>query len=46
MRLRDVVLFGWEMVTTPDGEPVGGGTEVLLLDDDGRIVADYQFIDP
>jgi hypothetical protein len=44
--LRDVVLFRWDMVTTADGAAVGGGTEILLLDGDGRIAADYQFVDP
>jgi hypothetical protein len=44
-RLGDVVLFGWDMVDQ-DGNVVGGGTEVLVLDHDDRIVTDYQFIDP
>jgi hypothetical protein len=45
-RVRDVVLFGWDMVTTADEEKVGGGSEVLVLDAAGRIVTDYQFVDP
>jgi hypothetical protein len=43
VRLRDVVKFEWEMVTTA-GEVVGGGLEVLVLDDQGRISVDYQFV--
>ncbi|PPK68299.1 hypothetical protein V5P93_004596 [Actinokineospora auranticolor] len=43
-RLRDAVKFSWEMVSA-DGEVAGVGTEFLLLDADGRIVADYQFIE-
>ena len=44
-RLENVVLISWEMVTTATGEAVGGGTDVLLLDDDERILGDFQFID-
>jgi hypothetical protein len=44
-RLHDVVKFGWEMVPVNGGEPAGGGLEVLVLADDGRIRLDYQFID-
>jgi hypothetical protein len=41
--LRDTVTFNWEMVA-PDGEKVlAVGLEFLVLDDRGRIVADYQF---
>ncbi|MER7756482.1 hypothetical protein [Kitasatospora sp. NPDC097643] len=43
VRLRDVVRFGWEMVPTSGGEPVGGGAEFVVLGADGRIAADYQF---
>jgi hypothetical protein len=45
-RLRDVVLLGWDMVATATGDAVGGGTDVLLLDPDDRILVDYQFVDP
>jgi hypothetical protein len=34
------------MIDTATSEPVGGGTDVLILDDDERITVDYQFIDP
>lgn len=43
VRLRNVVKFTWEMVSTSGGEAVGGGLEVLVLNDDGRIEADYMF---
>src|SRR5262249_34540252 len=40
VRVGDAVTFTWDMVPN-----AGGGREVLLLDVDGRIVVDYQFID-
>jgi hypothetical protein len=43
--LDDVVKFNWEMVRTSDGQVAGVGLEVLVLDDDGRIRIDYQFIE-
>jgi hypothetical protein len=43
-RLGNVVKFSWEMVPTAGGDPAGGGLEFLVLDDDGRIKSDYQFI--
>jgi hypothetical protein len=45
-RLDDVVKFGWEMVPADGDEVLGGGLELVVLDRDGRIAADYQFIDP
>lgn len=41
-RLHDMVRFSWEAVR--DGTVVSGGANVLLLDADGRIRADYQFV--
>ncbi|GIF62046.1 hypothetical protein Ais01nite_00810 [Asanoa ishikariensis] len=43
VRLRGVVKFGWDTVAVDTGEVAGGGDEVLVLDDDGRIIADYMF---
>ncbi|TMR98320.1 hypothetical protein [Nonomuraea basaltis] len=43
VRLNDVVKFGWQMVPVGGGEAVGGGLEMLVLDEHGRIVTDYQF---
>jgi len=45
VRLRDLVRFSWDMVANASGEVVGGGLEVLALDDEGRIATAYQFID-
>jgi hypothetical protein len=44
-RLHDVVKFNWEMVPSGGGAVAGVGLEVLVLDDDGRIRIDYQFIE-
>lgn len=43
-RLGDVVKFGWEMVAS-SGEVAGVGLEFVILDADGRIRTDYQFIE-
>jgi hypothetical protein len=43
--LPSVISVRWSMVTsTPDGEVVGGGLDILALDDDGRIRTDHQFV--
>ena len=44
-RLRDVVKFRWEMVPRDGGDVAGKGLQVLVLDADGRIRLDYQFIE-
>jgi hypothetical protein len=44
-RLGDVVKFNWEMIPANGGEVAGAGLEVLVLDKDGRIKTDYQFIE-
>jgi hypothetical protein len=44
-RLGDVVKFNWEMSPAEGGEAACAGLEVLVLDKDGRITADYQFIE-
>ena len=43
-RLHNVVKFTWEMVPAVGGEAAGSGLEILILDDEGRIETDYQFI--
>lgn len=43
VRLASVVKFRWETVSTETDDVVGGGLEILVLDDDGRIRADYMF---
>jgi hypothetical protein len=42
VRLNDLVKFSWEMVSTADGEVVGEGLEILLLNADHQILTDYQ----
>ncbi|MGW7610815.1 hypothetical protein ACWGKW_26745 [Streptomyces sp. NPDC054766] len=44
-RLNDVITFRWESFRTGDGQVTGGGLEFLVLDEEGRIKADYQFVD-
>jgi hypothetical protein len=44
-RLRDVVKFRWEMVPRDGGDVAGQGLQVLVLDANGRIRLDYQFIE-
>jgi len=44
-RLGAVVKFHWEMVPAGGGDVVAVGLEVLLLDEDGLIRADHQFIE-
>ena len=36
--------LAWEMVTVADGTVAGSGYDVLVLDDDGRILLDNQHI--
>ena len=43
--LRNVVKFGWDMVPVGGGEAAAAGLEILILGPDGRIEADYQFIE-
>jgi hypothetical protein len=43
-RLRgDVVTFRWEMLLTESETVLAGGLEFLIVDDDGRILADHPF---
>jgi len=44
-RLGNIVKFNWEMIPSGGGEMAGAGLEILVLDEDGRIKTDYQFID-
>ena len=43
VRLDDLIRFGWEAVSAETGEVVGGGSEILVLDGEGRIRTDYMF---
>ena len=42
---HDGVRIRWEMVPASGGNAVSGGTQFLLLDSDGRVRSDHQFID-
>ncbi|GAA4979981.1 hypothetical protein HD597_011905 [Nonomuraea thailandensis] len=42
--LPRVVGVRWSMVSVRTGETVGGGLDVLVLDGDGRVLSDHQFI--
>jgi hypothetical protein len=44
--VADTVKLAWEMVPAGGGEVAGSGVDFLVLDGDGRIRRDYQFIDP
>jgi hypothetical protein len=44
-RVGNVVKFRWEMVQRADEQVAAIGLEFLVLDDDGRIRSDYQFIE-
>ncbi len=41
-----LVGLGWDMVAVADGTVAGSGYDVLVLDDDGRILLDHQHIAP
>jgi hypothetical protein len=43
VRLHGVVRIGWEAVSTATSDVVGGGSDMLVLDDHGRIQTDYMF---
>jgi len=43
--LRDMVKLRWAMVPAGGGETLAIGIDLLLLAPDGRITADYQFIE-
>ncbi|MGC4945623.1 hypothetical protein ACLQ2N_05295 [Streptomyces sp. DT224] len=43
IRLNDVVRIGWEVVSTATGDAMGGGSDILVVDDNGRIKTDYMF---
>jgi nucleoside phosphorylase len=42
---HSTVKFHWHMVRLEDQAVVTGGFEFLVLDDSGRIAADYQYLD-
>jgi hypothetical protein len=38
--------YGWQMVAVADGTVAGSGYDVMVLDDDGRILLNHQHIAP
>ncbi len=46
IRLNGTVRIGWEAVSTATGDGVGGGSDILVLDDNGRTKIDYMFPGP
>jgi hypothetical protein len=42
--LRNIVEFNWEMLPANGDQVLAVGLEVLVVDDDHRILRDYQFI--
>jgi nuclear transport factor 2 (NTF2) superfamily protein len=42
---HDAVRYRWEMLPASGGEPDSIGTHVAVVDADGRLVSDHQFID-
>src|SRR4051794_29317297 len=42
--LHDVVTFHWEMLPADGEEIVATGLEFLIVDSEGRILVDYQFV--
>jgi hypothetical protein len=42
--LQDVVTFHWEMLPANSETVVASGLEFLILDPQGRILVDYQFV--
>ena len=41
-----LVGLGWEMVAVADGTVAGSGYDVMVLDDNGRILLNHQHIAP
>ncbi|MFD8823683.1 nuclear transport factor 2 family protein [Streptomyces sp. NPDC059605] len=42
---HDIVLLGWELVSTADGSAPVAGSDVITLADDGRIASVSGFLD-
>ena len=43
-RLRDAVIFHWQMLPANSETVLATGLEVLIVYDEGRILVDYQFV--
>lgn len=42
--IGNLIGLGWDMVAVADGTVAGSGYDVMVLDDDGRILLDHQHI--
>ncbi|MFD3490378.1 nuclear transport factor 2 family protein [Streptomyces sp. NPDC058690] len=42
---HDIVRFSWDLVSTADGSAPAAGSDVITLDDDGRISSVSGFLD-
>ncbi|MFF0288051.1 nuclear transport factor 2 family protein [Streptomyces sp. NPDC005262] len=42
---HDIVRFSWDLVSTADGSAPAAGSDVITLDDDGRISSVNGFLD-
>jgi nuclear transport factor 2 (NTF2) superfamily protein len=42
---HEAIRYTWEMMPAKGDEPDGIGTQVVLLDETGRMICDHQFID-
>ena len=45
VQIGDVIKFGWEMVPAAGGDIAAAGLEFVVMDTQGRIRCDYQFIE-
>lgn len=45
-RIGDLIQLRWQMRPKQGGTPLATGCAILLTDENGRIVTDYQFMDP
>jgi hypothetical protein len=43
---HDAIRIDWEMIDPRSGSAASTGSEFITLDDEGRIVNDYQFLNP
>jgi hypothetical protein len=42
--LRDMVTFHWEMIPATGDDVLAVGLEIIVVDPDGRVQKDYQFV--
>jgi hypothetical protein len=43
-QVQDVVTLHWEMIPARGGDVLAVGLEVLVVDDEGAVLTDYQFV--